>query len=92
LLMAWALLAPALAQIFPERTSKIIVPQSPGGGFDTPACVLADRLSPFFGRPRLGKTGRVPVRWSWRSPPCVAARRPTSRFMHPGVQTRMATQ
>src|SRR6185295_2947084 len=36
LLMAWALLAPALAQIFPERTSKIIVPQSPGGGFDMP--------------------------------------------------------
>jgi tripartite-type tricarboxylate transporter receptor subunit TctC len=77
LLTASAVLTPALAQIFPERTIKILVPQSPGAGLDTLACVLADRLSPFFGQPLLGKNrpdaGTLVVAFS----PCVAARRPT---------------
>jgi tripartite-type tricarboxylate transporter receptor subunit TctC len=53
LLSAWALITPALAQIYPERAIKIIVPQPPGGGFDTVARVLADRLSPLLGQPLL---------------------------------------
>jgi tripartite-type tricarboxylate transporter receptor subunit TctC len=36
-----------------ERAVKIIVPQPPGGGFDTGARVLADRLSPLLGQPPL---------------------------------------
>ena len=53
LLLAWALIAPALAQTYPERAIKIIVPQPPGGGFDTVARVLADGLSPLLGQPLL---------------------------------------
>jgi tripartite-type tricarboxylate transporter receptor subunit TctC len=53
LLLAWALITPALAQTYPERAIKIIVPQPPGGGFDTVARVLADRLSPLLGQPLL---------------------------------------
>jgi len=49
LALAW--IGPALAQTYPERTIKIIVPQPPGGGFDTVARVLADRLSPLLGQP-----------------------------------------
>ena len=51
--IAWASIAPALAQTYPERAIKIIVPQPPGGGFDTVARVLADRLSPPLGQPLL---------------------------------------
>jgi tripartite-type tricarboxylate transporter receptor subunit TctC len=49
LALAW--IGPALAQTYPERTIEIIVPQPPGGGFDTVARVLADRLSPLLGQP-----------------------------------------
>jgi tripartite-type tricarboxylate transporter receptor subunit TctC len=49
LALAW--IGPLLAQTYPERTIKIIVPQPPGGGFDTVARVLADRLSPLLGQP-----------------------------------------
>jgi tripartite-type tricarboxylate transporter receptor subunit TctC len=44
-------LAPAVAaQSYPEQTIKIIVPQPPGGGFDTVARVLADKLGPLLGQ------------------------------------------
>ena len=42
--------APATAQTYPDRTVKIIVPQPPGGGFDTVARILADRLGPLLGQ------------------------------------------
>ncbi len=42
---------PALAQTYPDRAIKLIVPQPPGGGFDTVARVLADRISPLLGQP-----------------------------------------
>ena len=48
LALVW--ITPALAQAYPERTIKIIVPQPPGGGFDTVARILADRLSPRLGQ------------------------------------------
>jgi tripartite-type tricarboxylate transporter receptor subunit TctC len=38
------------AQGYPDRTIKIIVPQPPGGGFDTVARILADRLGPLLGQ------------------------------------------
>lgn len=47
---AW-LVAPASAQaVYPDRPIKIIVPQPPGGGFDTVARMLADRLGPLLGQ------------------------------------------
>ena len=47
---AFASAGPALAQTFPDRPVKIIVPQPPGGGFDTVARILADRLQPLLGQ------------------------------------------
>ena len=41
---------PAGAQNFPDRPVKIIVPQPPGGGFDTVARLVADRLQPLLGQ------------------------------------------
>ena len=41
----------ASAQGYPERAIRIIVPQPPGGGFDTVARVLAERLAPGLGQP-----------------------------------------
>ena len=41
---------PAGAQNFPDRPVKIIVPQPPGGGFDTVARVVADRLQTLLGQ------------------------------------------
>ena len=43
-------LAPAEAQTYPDRPVRIIVPQPPGGGFDTVARVLADKLGPLLGQ------------------------------------------
>ncbi len=43
--------APAGAQNFPDHPVKIIVPQPPGGGFDTVARVVADRLQHLLGQP-----------------------------------------
>ena len=53
LLAIWCVLglAPAIAaQEYPDRPIKLIVPQPPGGGFDTVARVLADRLGPLLGQ------------------------------------------
>lgn len=41
---------PALAQTYPSQTIKIIVPQPPGGGFDTVGRILADKLGPLLGQ------------------------------------------
>jgi tripartite-type tricarboxylate transporter receptor subunit TctC len=40
----------ASAQSYPDRTVKIIVPQPPGGGFDTVGRILADKLGPLLGQ------------------------------------------
>ena len=42
---------PLAAQDFPNRPLKLIVPQPPGGGFDTVARQLADKLGPLLGQP-----------------------------------------
>jgi tripartite-type tricarboxylate transporter receptor subunit TctC len=41
----------AVAQSFPQRTVKIIVPYAPGGGVDVVARMLADRLQQKWGKP-----------------------------------------
>jgi tripartite-type tricarboxylate transporter receptor subunit TctC len=43
--------SPAPAQTYPDRPIKLIVPQPPGGGFDTVARVLAERMQPLLGQP-----------------------------------------
>ncbi len=52
LIAATAFLAPhsAHAQSWPDRPIKLIVPQPPGGGFDTVARILADRMGPLLGQ------------------------------------------
>ena len=42
--------APVAAQSYPDRPIKLIVPQPPGGGFDTVARILADRMGPLLGQ------------------------------------------
>ena len=41
--------APAMAQGFPTKAIRVVVPQPPGGGFDTVGRVLADRLGKQMG-------------------------------------------
>lgn len=48
--MLAAACAPATAQTYPSQTIKIIVPQPPGGGFDTVGRILADKLGPLLGQ------------------------------------------
>ncbi|MBM3343232.1 MAG: tripartite tricarboxylate transporter substrate binding protein [Betaproteobacteria bacterium] len=51
LLMAGALLVgPAIAQKYPEKTVRIVVPFTPGGGTDVYARTLAQRLSEVYGQ------------------------------------------
>ncbi len=42
---------PALAQTFPDRPLKIVVPQPPGGGFDLVGRVSAEKLGAAIGQP-----------------------------------------
>src|SRR5262245_58982225 len=44
---------PTAVEAFPDQPIKIIVPQPAGGGFDTVARVLAERLAPRLGQPVL---------------------------------------
>src|SRR5687768_12884935 len=50
-LTALSVALPTAAEAFPEQAIKIIVPQPAGGGFDTVARVLAERLAPRLGQP-----------------------------------------
>ena len=49
--VAAALPAAACAQDFPNRPLKLVVPQPPGGGFDSVARQVADKLGPLLGQP-----------------------------------------
>src|SRR3990172_6352524 len=50
-ILSLALAAGALAQAYPSRTVRIIVPYPPGGGVDGMARPLADQLSKRWGQP-----------------------------------------
>ncbi len=41
---------PALAQDYPAKPVRIIVPQPPGGGFDSVGRLMADKLGPLLGQ------------------------------------------
>src|SRR5580700_108010 len=47
--VAWA--APSMAQPWPQRTVKLIVPLGPGSGVDIGARLFADRLTARWGQP-----------------------------------------
>ena len=49
--MLAALPTAACAQDFPNRPMKLVVPQPPGGGFDSVARQVADKLGPLLGQP-----------------------------------------
>ncbi|HVL35784.1 MAG TPA: tripartite tricarboxylate transporter substrate binding protein [Burkholderiales bacterium] len=50
-LVALAAAAPLAAQEFPARAVRVIVPQPPGGGFDTVARIVAEPFAKFLGQP-----------------------------------------
>ncbi len=71
LVVAWT--APAGAQTYPSQTIKIIVPQPPGGGFDTVGRILADKLGPLLGQTvlvenRIGAGTRVGTEAAAKAP------------------------
>ncbi len=71
LVVAWT--APAGAPTYPSQTIKIIVPQPPGGGFDTVGRILADKLGPLLGQTvlvenRIGAGTRVGTEAAAKAP------------------------
>ena len=73
-LIALFLASQALAQPYPSRPVRIVVPLSPGGFADTPARMLAPRLSEQFGKQffvenRPGAGGTIGADFVAKSPP-----------------------
>jgi tripartite-type tricarboxylate transporter receptor subunit TctC len=64
----------AQAQSFPDRTVRIIVPTAPGGGIDTTARVIGEKLQAKWGKPvvienRPGAAMRIGAEAVQKSPP-----------------------
>ncbi len=73
-ILAGLLASPALAQNWPERPVRIVIPDAAGGGNDTTARVFAHQLERLLGQPfpvdnRAGAGGRIGVEHVVRSPP-----------------------
>ena len=69
-----ALVVEALAQSYPSRPVRLVVPLSPGGFADTPTRLLAPRLSTQLGRQffvenRPGAAGGVATEFTAKAPP-----------------------
>ncbi len=61
---------PSLAQTYPTKPVRIIVPTSPGGITDTLARALAQRLTDSFGQTVIVENRRrAPVRSAWTLSP-----------------------
>jgi tripartite-type tricarboxylate transporter receptor subunit TctC len=71
--VAAALSSPVYSQTWPSKPIRLIVPNAPGGGTDTVARVIADKLSPSLGQQivvdnRGGAGGRIAAELVARSP------------------------
>ncbi|HXF68057.1 MAG TPA: tripartite tricarboxylate transporter substrate binding protein [Burkholderiales bacterium] len=67
------LAAPALAQRYPEKPIRMIVPFPPGGGSDTVGRAVATRMSEQLGQPivvenRVGAAGSIGAEYAARAP------------------------
>jgi tripartite-type tricarboxylate transporter receptor subunit TctC len=57
----------ALAQDFPNRPVKILVPQTPGGASDALARIIAQKLSDKWGQPLWSRTAQArAATWAWK--------------------------
>src|SRR5438105_11948842 len=66
--------AAALAQSWPQRSARIIVPDAPGGNTDAIARLAAERLASSFGQPfivenRAGAAGLIAAEYVAKSAP-----------------------
>jgi tripartite-type tricarboxylate transporter receptor subunit TctC len=73
-LLALLAAAPALAETWPSRPVKVVVPYGPGGSADTTARLFADRLSQKFGQQfvvenRVGASGVIGTEAAARAAP-----------------------
>ena len=73
-LMLWALSSAALAQAYPSRPVKIIVPFTPGSATDVMARIVSERLNVAWGQPvivdnRPGAGGTIGIRETARAEP-----------------------
>src|SRR5260221_5572500 len=69
-----ALVVPAAAQSWPERTVRLVVPYPPGGNVDGAARILANKLQEKLGQPavienKAGAGGRIAGEMVAKSPP-----------------------
>ena len=74
LLLAFALPLPVSAQDYPSKPVRIIVPFQPGGGSDTLARMLGEKLSPKWGQPvivenKAGAGGNLGAEYVTKAPP-----------------------
>lgn len=72
-MLACGLTMPVAAQTYPSHTVKIVVPQPPGGGFDTVGRILADKLGTLLGQTvlvenRIGAGTRVGTEAAAKAP------------------------
>lgn len=87
--IAAALALPAVAQQYPVKAVRLVVPFPPGGGIDVTARILAQRLSErsaqsFIVDNRSGASGIIGTEAAVRRPPtvtrCWSVRRPRTRW------------
>src|SRR5262245_55764502 len=88
--------APAVAQAFPNRPIRLIVPYPPGGGTDIVARILGQKLHESLGQPviidnRGGAGGQIGTAAAAKAPPdgYTIVLVPTSHVINPSIYAKL---